>query len=47
MCIRDSEEDEEHNNLLEFEADTHPYLEDTDADGMLDGWEPRGLISRR
>ena len=33
------EEEEEHNNLLEFEADTHPYLEDTDADGMLDGWE--------
>ena len=33
------EEDEEHNNLLEFEADTHPYLEDTDADGMFDGWE--------
>jgi len=33
------EEDEEHNNLLEFEADTHPYIEDTDADGMWDGWE--------
>ena len=33
------EEDEEHNNLLEFMADTHPYIADTDADGMLDGWE--------
>ena len=33
------EEDEEHNNILEFQADTHPYIEDTDADGMLDGWE--------
>ena len=35
------EEDEEHNNILEFQADTHPYLADTDADGMLDGWEWR------
>ena len=35
------EEDEEHNNILEFEADTHPYIADTDADGMLDGWEWR------
>jgi len=33
------EEDEEHNNLLEFQADTHPYIRDTDADGMWDGWE--------
>ena len=33
------EEDEEHNNLLEFQADTHPYIVDTDADGMWDGWE--------
>jgi len=33
------EEDEEHNNLLEFKADTNPYIEDTDADGMFDGWE--------
>ena len=35
------EEDEEHNNILEFQADTHPYIADTDADGMLDGWEWR------
>jgi len=33
------EEDEEHNNILEFQADTHPYIADTDADGMWDGWE--------
>jgi len=33
------EEEEEHNNLLEFQADTHPYIADTDADGMWDGWE--------
>ena len=33
------EEEEEHNNALEFQADTHPYIADTDADGMLDGWE--------
>ena len=33
------EEDEEHNNLLEFQADTHPYIADTDGDGMWDGWE--------
>ena len=26
-------------NLLEFQADTNPYLPDTDGDGMLDGWE--------
>ena len=33
------EVEEEHNNILEFQADTHPYIADTDADGMLDGWE--------
>ena len=33
------EEEEEHNNILEFQADTHPYIVDTDADGMWDGWE--------
>ena len=33
------EAEEEHNNLLEFAADTHPYIPDTDADGMPDGWE--------
>jgi len=33
------EENEKHNNLLEFTADTHPYIPDTDADGMPDGWE--------
>tara|TARA_B110001454_G_scaffold89788_1_gene85659 strand:- start:543 stop:3467 length:2925 start_codon:yes stop_codon:yes gene_type:complete len=33
------EENEEHNNILEFRADTHPYIVDTDSDGMWDGWE--------
>ena len=33
------EEEEEHNNRLEFAADTHPFFADTDSDGMLDGWE--------
>ncbi|SVA93219.1 uncharacterized protein METZ01_LOCUS146073, partial [marine metagenome] len=33
------EEEEEHNNILEFTADTHPFFADTDSDGMPDGWE--------
>ncbi len=28
-----------HTNLLEFQADTHPWDPDTDDDGMFDGWE--------
>ncbi len=33
------ESDELHTNLLEFMADTHPRVADTDGDGMWDGWE--------
>jgi hypothetical protein len=40
--VSDSEEDPDNDgltNLLECQADTNPYLYDTDGDGLSDGWE--------
>ncbi|MCE7743620.1 MAG: S8 family serine peptidase [Candidatus Heimdallarchaeota archaeon] len=40
--VNDSEEDPDNDgltNLLECQANTNPYLQDTDGDGLSDGWE--------